>query len=97
MEKTVVGRLFILVIFMASLLVPFGVARAFGGNVPVIPPSVFTQSASEITSVSAILRADVNPEELNTVAWFEWGSSNEGFTGRVTHGQFIGNGASFIS
>ncbi|MDO8554945.1 MAG: hypothetical protein Q7R75_00010 [bacterium] len=107
MKKVITGCLFVLIsFFVALLLAPFSAVYACEGSQggydggcitpPIIPPTVITQSAAGITLNSSILKADINPEELNTAAWFEWGASGESLS-RVTPDQFIGNGVSFVS
>ncbi len=55
-------------------------------------PHVFTLSASLVTEHSATLNGTVNPQGLDTVGWFEWGTTtNYGSTSLPTS---VGSGSS---
>ena len=41
------------------------------------PPEVTTRNATAITTNTATLHSDVNPNGLSSVAWFEWGPEND--------------------
>ncbi|NOY84236.1 MAG: hypothetical protein GXO96_05340 [Nitrospirae bacterium] len=55
-----------------------------------IPPSVVTDVATNISTSSATLIANINPEGVNTQAYFEWGLDTS--YGNTTPLQTLGNG-----
>jgi len=52
-------------------------------------PIVVTDSATEVTNTSARLNGAVNPQGSDTIAWFEWGTTNFDFS---TAPQSVGGG-----
>ncbi|MFH1230081.1 MAG: hypothetical protein V1709_01150, partial [Planctomycetota bacterium] len=65
-----------------------------GPTIPQTPPSVTTDSATDITVNSATLNGTVNPNGFNTSTTFQWGIST-GY-GNYTSYQSIGKGNSSI-
>jgi len=63
---------------------------------PGIPPTVQTLGATGITTTTATLNANVNPNSLATLAFFEWGTSPTLATFTTTTAQSIGSGASAV-
>ncbi|MBE0568766.1 MAG: hypothetical protein IH577_03700, partial [Deltaproteobacteria bacterium] len=55
-----------------------GVTRGAIGNFSTSAqrPTVTTLAADNLTSTSATLRGEVNPNSLDTLAWFEYGTDN---------------------
>ncbi|MBE0568769.1 MAG: hypothetical protein IH577_03715, partial [Deltaproteobacteria bacterium] len=55
-----------------------GVTRGAIGNFSTSTqfPTVTTLAADNLTSTSATLRGEVNPNSLDTLAWFEYGTDN---------------------
>ena len=59
------------------------------------PPYSVTEPAGPIVNTSAVLNGGVNPNGLNTVAWFEWGRTI-GY-GNTTPLIDAGNGSGLVS
>ncbi|MDB6123149.1 MAG: hypothetical protein JWQ71_2142 [Pedosphaera sp.] len=55
------------------------------------PPTVNTVAASSVTSTGAVLNAVINPNNVLTTGWFEWGTTTN--YGNVTAAQNLGNGS----
>ncbi len=60
----------------------------------VAAPTVMTLPATDITHKAAILNAQINPNDLPTTAWFEWGPDQS--YGNNTTPQNIGSGTSTV-
>ncbi|TSD03731.1 MAG: Uncharacterized protein Athens071426_64 [Parcubacteria group bacterium Athens0714_26] len=58
-------------------------------------PSVTTNSAYNINNNSATLTGSINPNNGNTMAWFEWGQTTS--LGNVTSAQSLGSGNSSVN
>ncbi|MEX2054505.1 MAG: hypothetical protein WD883_03120 [Candidatus Colwellbacteria bacterium] len=58
-------------------------------------PDVTTLSATSITTTSAVLRGEVDPNGGSTAAWFEWGTSASNLN-RTTSSQSVGSGNSNV-
>ncbi len=66
-----------------------------GVDVPIgfpgeIPPTVLTDTATDISASSATLLANINPEGVTTQVYFEWGT--DASYGNITSLQTLGNG-----
>ena len=61
----------------------------------VIPPTVTTDSATNVGQTNATLRGSVNPNGSSTTGWFLWGTTNPPTT--QTSVQNIGSGATSVS
>jgi lysophospholipase L1-like esterase len=59
-------------------------------------PTVATKDPTEITTSSAKLNGEANPNGLQTHAWFEWGTDNHLIGYSTTDNQLIGNGVSAL-
>ena len=56
-------------------------------------PSVRLYSASPVTTTASLLKGEINPNDSNTDAWFEWGTTTSlGHRTRVTN---MGSGTSY--
>jgi len=73
-----------------SLITSLGGVRVVGGA-----PSIFTKSATSVTSSSAILDASINPNNNSTNAWFEYGTSS-GLLGSKTTFRNAGFGNTYV-
>jgi len=67
----------------------------FTSTIPPVAPSVTTGSATYITSTSATLNGQVNPNGSSTQAYFEYGTTMS--YGFVTTAEDIGSGSSSVS
>lgn len=67
------------------------------GNTPPVTPTATTSSATSITSASAVLNGDVNPNGVSTAAWFEYGTSPALSTYTTTASQSVGSGTTSTS
>lgn len=67
-----------------------------GGGVPSQPPIVIISSASFVVADGAELNGSVSPNELDTQAWFEYGTDPNLITYTSTIEQGIGFGASAV-
>ena len=56
------------------------------------PPAVATLAATSVGRNSAVLNGNVNPNGLETNAWFEWGTSQTLSAFSSTSGQSLGSG-----
>jgi len=56
------------------------------------PPTVATLPASAVGPTDATLNGTANPQGVNTIAWFEWGTTTN--YGNVTPQQSVGSGGS---
>jgi hypothetical protein len=72
-HRRIIGML-VLALGAAFLLATCG--GGGGGSSAPPPPTVVTGSANGITNVGATLNGTVNPNGLDTQAWFEWGTSS---------------------
>jgi len=52
------------------------------GSVELPPPKAVTMPATNVAIDNAVLNGIINPNGLNTNAWFEWGTDNAALTGR---------------
>jgi hypothetical protein len=59
-------------------------------HVALAPPVVTTSPAGDLTPTSATINGHVNPNNLSTYGWFEWGATPA--YGQVTPVHFLGNG-----
>jgi alpha-tubulin suppressor-like RCC1 family protein len=59
------------------------------------PPTVTTNQATSVTGGSAVLNGAVNPNEISTIAYFEYGITNT--YGITTTNQALGSGTSEVS
>jgi hypothetical protein len=59
-------------------------------------PTVTTLAADNLTSTSATLRGEVNPNSLDTLAWFEYGTDNTLATFTKTSDVGIGSGSAVV-
>ena len=59
-------------------------------------PTVTTKDPTEVTTSSAKLNGEVNPNGLQTRAWFEWGTDNNLIVYNTTDNQVIGDGISAL-
>jgi hypothetical protein len=59
-------------------------------------PTVTTMAADNLTSTSATLRGEVNPNSLDTLAWFEYGTDNTLATFTKTSDVGIGSGSAVV-
>jgi len=57
----------------------------------VFPPTATTKDASNIGVNSARLNGSVNPKNLSTTVWFEWGTSSTELTNRTPNKTVTGN------
>jgi hypothetical protein len=60
-------------------------------------PSVLTNAATNVTTNSADLNGQVNPNWKDTGGWFEWGTSADMSSYSQTPSQFLGSGNSTIT
>jgi hypothetical protein len=61
----------------------------------VLPPEAETLSASDITAISTTLNGTVNPKNLNTTYYFEWGET--ALYGNTTNSQSAGSGTGNVT
>jgi len=73
--------------------ISFGADMAFEVPIP-LAPSVTTLAASDVTTSGAVLHGSVNPNGLDAVEWFEWGTTTN--YGNVTTLQSIPAGTSAV-
>ncbi|MBE0568279.1 MAG: hypothetical protein IH577_01200, partial [Deltaproteobacteria bacterium] len=75
-----------------------GVTRGAIGNFSTSAqrPTVTTLAADNLTSTSATLRGEVNPNSLDTLAWFEYGTDNSLATFSKTSDVGIGSGSAVV-
>ncbi|MBM4169755.1 MAG: T9SS type A sorting domain-containing protein, partial [Ignavibacteria bacterium] len=73
----------------------FSVLRNVIGSA--ISPTVTTSAASSMTSSSATLNGNVNPNGAATTAYFEWGTSSTLATSTATTSQSVGSGTTPVS
>jgi hypothetical protein len=66
-------------------------------NAPPPAPSATTMDADPITNDNAVLNGDVNPNGLDTVAWFEYGQDSSLSNPTRTDNQAIGSGKAPLS
>jgi hypothetical protein len=62
-----------------------------------VRPTVATSAAGQVTSSSATLNGSVNPNGVETSAWFDWGTSSALLSYDSTLSKSIGSGSSAVS
>ena len=67
-----------------------------GGSTNANEPDVTTRSATGVSSTSATLRGEVDPNGDDTDAWFRWGTSSSNLN-RTTSQQDVGDGTNDVS
>jgi len=84
--------------FQCVILILFLSACGGGGgsNAPPPAPSATTTDANPITNDNAVLSGDVNPNGLETTAWFESGLDNTLSTFTKTGDQAMGSGKTIV-
>ena len=80
----------ILILFLSSC------GGGGGSNAPPPAPSATTTGANPISNDNAVLSGDVNPNGLETTAWFESGLDNTLSTFTKTGDQAIGSGKTIV-
>ena len=62
-----------------------------------LPPTVSTSAANPVSNNNADLNGEVNPNGLETTAWFEWGTDPTLNSRTTTTNQAVGAGAASVS
>lgn len=82
--------------FPVGLIIILSACGGGGSNSPPPAPSATTFEANPISNDNAVLNGDVNPNGLETSAWFEYGQDNNPSTFAKTDNQAIGSGTASL-
>jgi hypothetical protein len=66
----------------------------YDSSTPLPLPAIYNQTAANLTNYSATLQAQVAPNNLDTTAWFQWGTNYENSTPAQS---ISGNSTAFLS